>query len=376
MKIGILREIKTTENRVLLVPRDVQKLVEAGHEVFVENGAGSYSNFEDAQYESVGAQILPTSEKIFDSVELIGKVYAPLPIEYELFHDDHIIFSFLHLANNAELMKALLKLKATFFAMEMIRSADNGRYIILEEMSKIAGRLAIIEAATYLEKTHGGKGILFGGSDIVHPTRVTILGAGNAGLAATKTALALGAHVNLVDHDFIRLDNVTKIINMHNLDRFEYSRGILRELLIETDVLIAAVLIPGQRSPVLVNKEDITLMEKGSVIIDLAIDQGGCIETSRPTTAENPTFVFKDIIHFCVTNLPSAVPNTSSNALSRTVLPYIMQLAQLGCEEATALNPELRNGLNIYNGKIVNQQLAAAHNAEAYDILELFELSI
>ncbi len=376
MKIGILREIKTTENRVLLVPRDVQKIVETGHEVYVENGAGSYSNFEDAEYESVGAHILPTSEKIFNTVELIVKVHAPQPIEYELFHDDHIIFSFLHLASNADLMKALLKLKATFFAIEMIRSAKDGRYLILEEMSKIAGRLAIIEGAKYLEKTFGGKGILFGGLQPDRPTRVTILGAGNAGIEATKTALALDAHVNLIDHDFVRLESDPEIINMNNLNRFEYSRGIMRELLTETDLLIAAVQVPGERSPVLVKKEDVRLMEKGSVIIDLAIDQGGCVETSRPSTTENPIFIFENIIHFCVTNLPSVVPNTSSNALSEAVLPYIIQLAQLGCEEATALNPELRNGLNIYNSKIVNQQLAQAHNIEAYDILELFELSI
>jgi len=376
MKIGILREIKTTENRVLLVPEDVQKIVEAGHEVFVENGAGSYSNFEDAEYESVGAQILPTSEKIFDTVELIGKVHAPLPIEYELLHDDHIIFSFLHLANNADLMNALLKLKATFFAMEMIRSANDGKHPILEAMSKIAGQLAIFEGAKYLERTYGGKGVLFGTADKNNPTRVTIIGAGNAGISATKTALALGAHVNLIDHDFVRLESVSGITNMQNLDRFEFSRGILRELLIETDILIAAVQIPGQKSPILVQKEDVALLGKGSVVIDLSIDQGGCVATSRPTTPENPIFVFQDIIHFCVTNLPSAVPNTSSSALSKAVIPYIIQLAQLGCEEATALNLELRNGMNIYNGKIVNQQLAEVHNIEAYDILELFELSI
>jgi alanine dehydrogenase len=376
MKIGILREIKTTENRVLLVPEDVQKIVEAGHEVYVENGAGGYSNFEDAEYESVGATILPTSEKIFETVELIGKVHSPLPIEYELLHDDHIIFSFLHLANNADLMKALLKIKATFFAMEMIRSAQNGKHPILEAMSRIAGQMAVIEGAKYLERTYGGKGILLGRTDGERPGRVTIVGAGNAGIAAASTALALGAQVNLVDHDFVRLENVNGIPNMQNLDRFEYSRGILRELLMETDLLITAVQIPGQRSPKLVKKEDVLLLGKGSVIIDLSIDQGGCVETSRPTTPDNPIFIFENIIHFCVTNLPSAVPNTSSSALSKAVAPYIIQLAQLGCEEATTLNQELRSGLNIYNGKIVNPQLAQAHNVESYDVLELFELSI
>ena len=376
MKIGILREIKTTENRVLLVPADVQKLIDAGHEVYVENGAGGYSNYDDAEYESVGAQILPTSEKIFQTVELIGKVHAPVPIEYEVLHDDHIIFSFLYLANNPELVRALLKIKATFFAMEMIRTVKDGRFPILESMSRIAGHMAVTEGAKYLQKTYGGKGILLGGPGGPKQAVVTIIGAGNAGIAATNTALAMGARVNLIDHDFIRLGKVTDALNTQSLDRFEYSRGILRELLIETDLLITAVQRPGQKPPVLVKKEDIGLLGKGSVIVDLSIDQGGCVETSRPTTPENPIFVLQDIVHYCVTNLPSAVAFTSSNALSNAVLPYIMQLAQLGCEEATALNLELRNGLNIYNGKVVNQQLAKAHNLEAYDILELFELSI
>jgi alanine dehydrogenase len=375
MKIGLLKEIKTSEQRVLLIPGDVQKLTEGGHEVYVENGAGVYSNFDDSSYESVGAKILPTSEKIFQTVKFLLKVQAPTPIEYELYLPEHISFSFLHLPNNSDRLNALLKQKSVFFAAEMIRNSDN-KTPILSAMSDIAGKLSIYQGAKLLEYASGGKGVLLSGTKGVPPGRVTIIGAGHAGSAAAIQALSQGSYVNLMDSDYNKLENFKFRVPNPHLEIFEYSRAILREVLLETDLLITSVQNPEQKAPILVKKEDIKLLSPGSVIIDLSVDQGGCVETSRPTTTENPTFIKDGIVHYCVTNLPSLVPNTSSQALSAAVLPYVNLIAQLGSEEAIAINPEIRNGLNLYHGKVVNANLAKAHELEHYDILELLELSI
>jgi alanine dehydrogenase len=242
-------------------------------------------------------------------------------------------------------------------------------------MSEIAGRMAVLNAAKYIEKQFGGKGILIGGAGDVESANITILGAGVAGTAAAKIALAIGANVTLMDTDDSKLEPF-RSHQISQLNLFEFSRGLLREILLETDILIASVLVPGQKPPVLVTRDDIKLMQPGSLVIDLSVDQGGCIETSRPTTFDNPTYLFEGIVHSAVTNLPSAVPFTASRALSGAALPYIMQIAQLGTHEAIALSPEIRSGLALYRGKIVNKDLAALQKQEYYDILELLELNI
>lgn len=375
MKIGILKEIKPAENRVILVPDDVEKLVQAGHEVFVENGAGQYSSFMDAEYEAAGAVILPTSEKVFKTAELLLKVLPPMPIEYELFTEQHISFSYLFLPSNPELLKALLKYNSIFFAMEMFRNNKN-KHPVLKSMSKLAGKMAIFEAAKYLQRTYGGKGILLGRTENTPAARVTILGAGTAGKAAANQALRLGADVNLIDIDPEQLEKFENPNPRAELVLFEFSRGMLQEVLLDTDVLITAAQVPGQKAPTLVTNSDIKLMQQGSIIIDLAIDQGGCVESSRPTSPENPVFNHEGILHHCVSNLPSAIPNTASTMISAAAMAYVTQIAQLGGDESIALLPDIRSGLVIYHRKIVNELLAASNNMEYYEVREMLELSL
>ena len=375
MTIGILKEINTSENRVLLIPSDVSSLVEAGHQVFVENGAGVYSNFSDQQYESAGATILPSAEKIFQKVELVLKVQAPMPVEYELYTSDHISFSFLHLVNNPELLSVLAKSGAIFFSSEML-SDTNSHRSVLSAMSDIAGKMAIINGAKYLEKQFGGKGKFICGLNGIDSTNITILGAGTAGIAAARFAATIGANVTIIEVDESRRVNFRSPEFQNNYNFYEYSRGVLREVLLETDILIASVWIPGKKPPILVSRDDIKLMQPGSLVIDLSADEGGCIETTRPTTIDKPIYVYDGIVHFCVTNLPSSVPYTASHALSKAIIPYIMQIAQLGMHEAIAISPEIRSGLVLYRGKIVNKDIAETVKKEYYDILELLELNI
>ena len=375
MTIGLLKEINISENRVLLIPSDVSSLVQAGHQVFVESEAGEHSNFSDQLYESAGAIILPSAEKIFQKVELVLKVQVPMPVEYELYTPDHISFSFLHILNNPELLSVLSKSGAIFFASEML-SDTNSHRSVLSAMSDIAGKMAVINGAKYLEKQFGGKGKFISGLNGSDSTNITILGAGTAGTAAAKMAAAIGANVTLIDVDESKFECLRSIEHQYNFSFYEYSRGVLREVLLETDILIASVWIPGKKPPILVNRDDIKLMQPGSLVIDLSADEGGCIETTRPTTIDKPVYIIDGIIHFCVTNLPSSVPYTSSRALSSAIIPYIMRIAQLGMHEAIAISPEIRSGLAVYRGKVVNKDIAASLKKEYYDILELLELNI
>jgi alanine dehydrogenase len=375
MKIGILNEIRVHENRVLLIPGDVNALVQEGHQVYVEKDAGVDSNFLDTDYEQAGATILPSSEKIFQKVKLVLKVLPPRSIDYEMFTENHIGFCFLHLANNPERLQRLLKCNTIFFSAEMIKTSDN-ICPILSPMSEIGGKLSVMQAAKYLEKPSGGKGIsLFPVTDLP-PATITIVGSGTAGGAAAIYALQNGAKVNLLDIDIHKTESIAKKVKNENLHIFEYSGSILKELLSDTDVLITAVLKYGYPTPKLVTRKDLKVMQKNSVIIDLSIDQGGCVENARPTMHDNPIFVQDDVIHFCVANLPSAVPYTSSRVLSAAALPYIKQIASMGFEESISISSELRQGLSIYRGKIVNPQIAKVHGLEYYPILELLELSI
>jgi alanine dehydrogenase len=375
MKIGVLNEIRTHENRVILIPADVKVLVQEGHEVFVEKDAGVDSNFTDADYEQAGATILPSAEKIFQNARLILKVLPPRPIDYEMYTEEHIGFCFLYIPNNPERLQRLLKCNSIFFAAEMIKTSDD--YLpILAPMSEIAGKMAIIQAAILLEKPSGGKGISLFSVMGLPPATITIVGGGVAGTAAAVNGLQNGANVNLLDIDLHKLESIEKKINNKNLHIFEFSKAIFRELLAKTNVLITAILKYGYPAPILLARKELKLMQKNSIIIDLSMDQGGVVETSRPTTHESPVFVQDDIIHYCVPNMPSAVPFTSSSSLSAAVLPYIKQIATMGFEESISISSELRQGLNIYRGKIVHPQIAKVHGYEYYPILELLELSI
>jgi len=375
MNIGILRGIKFLEPRVALIPNDVRELVEAGHSVFVENGAGIMSNHDDYEYESAGAEILPTSEKVYDVANLILKVQNPMSVEFELFGPDQICISLLNLADNLELLNALLKTNSTFIASEMIGNATRG-FPIFDAMNEIIGKIALIEAGKYLQQHLGGKGILLAGTAFTPPAYITILGSGTSAQAAARQALVNQAQVIMIDDDFEKLRTFHQAMPNANIRIHEYSPVILREVLLETDVLITAKHQAGKKSPVLVNQSDIRLLSPGSIIIDLAIDQGGCLETSRPTTAAKPVFIQEKILHFCVSPLAASVPKTSSAVYSALLLPYVKMITELGCKEALAVDSNLRNGLNIYQGKLVNAEIAANFHLQSYDILEFFEMNI
>ena len=375
MHIGILRGIKFLESRVALIPADVRKLVEAGHNVYVENGAGIMSNHDDYEYESVGAEVLPTSEKVYDVANLICKVQNPMPVEFDSLAADHICISFLNLADNPDLLKALLNTKSTFIASEMIGDPERD-FPIFNAMNEIAGKLAIIEAGQYLQQNYGGKGILLMGTDLTGPAHLLILGSGVSAQTAARWALLNQAMVIMIDNDIEKLRRFQQGLNNKNLAIHEYSPVILRELLLDIDVLIAAKHAPGFKAPILVGQADLKLLKPGSIVIDLAIDQGGCLETSRPTTAAKPVFIQDKILHFCVSPLAAVVPHTSSAVYSNLLFPYAKAIADLGCREAVAVNSDLRNGLNIYQGKLVNPDLAANFHLQGYDILELFEMNI
>jgi alanine dehydrogenase len=375
MNIGILRGLKFQEPRVALVPADVRSLIKAGHAVYVENGAGLMSNHDDSEYESAGAEIIPTSEKIYEIANLICKIQTPLPVEFELFAQDHICISILNLADNPELLKALLNTNSTFIAAEMIGNTRIG-YPIFDALNEINGRLALIEAGKYLQQHLGGKGILLTGTHHSPAARLTVLGSGITARTVAAGALQNRVQVIMLDDDVESLRVIQTDLQDENLSIHEFSPVILREVLMETDVLIAAKHRPGFKSPILVTQNDLQLLKPGSLVIDLTIDQGGCLETSRPTTVSKPVFTQNKVLHFCVSPLSAVVPQTSSAVYSALLLPYIKAITELGLKETLAVTPDLRNGLNIYQGKLVNADLASNFNLESYDILELFEMNI
>jgi alanine dehydrogenase len=369
MNIGLLKEIKTFENRILLAPDAVQELVELGNTIYVESGAGKGSGFVDKAYESAGATLLPSSEKVYSKAELVLKVQAPMSIEYDLFTDKHICFCYLLPMHNPEKLQSLLKSGAIFLSGELIPP-------IKSAMSEVAGRVAIIQAQKYLERVYGGKGILFSGACDIPGARVSVIGNNASALAASKQALQLGSSVNLICVDY---DNLVSFKSEHQsdpLEVFEFDRGILQNLLLETDVLIITEQDPSEKQKIQLKKEDLNLLEAGSLIIDLSLKNGDIIDRSRETKPNEPIYIENDLVFFSVSNLPSFVAKTSSYILSRTMIKYISQLTQMGFEEAIATSPELRNSLVLYHGKVVNSLLAKNTDYEHYDILELLELNI
>ncbi len=362
MRIGVPKEVKVREYRVGLVPASVRELVAHGHEVFVEHEAGAGIGVRDADYAGVGATVLPDAAQVFERAELIVKVKEPQPAERAMLRPDHVLFTYLHLAPDAPQTEELIASGATCIAYETVTD-DFGRLPLLAPMSEVAGRLSIQAGAISLEKVHGGSGVLLGGVPGVPPAKIVIIGGGVVGINAAQMAVGLGARVVILDRS---LDVLRRIDHQfHGRIRTVYSTAdAIDRLLAGADLVIGAVLIPGAAAPKLVTREDLKTMRPGSVLVDVAIDQGGCFETSRPTTHDEPTFVVDDIVHYCVANMPGAVPRTSAFALNNATLPFVQAIAGKGAIRALKEDRHLMNGLNVYQGKITCKEVAEARNLE------------
>jgi len=359
MKIGVPKEIKNNENRVALTPGGVQTLLKNGHSVFIETDAGSSSGFTDEQYISSGAQILNTAKEVFDIAEMIMKVKEPIEQEYDLIRPNQLVFTYFHFASNEELTRAMMKTNAVCLAYETVENKNTLPLLI--PMSEVAGRMSVQEGAKYLEKPKGGKGILLGGVPGVKAANVLVIGGGVVGTQAAFMAAGLGAHVTIMDISLPRLRYLSEIMPA-NVDTVMSSQYNIAEALPLTDLVIGAVLIPGAKAPHLITREMLKTMQPGSVLVDVAIDQGGCFETSVPTTHAKPVYQVEGIQHYCVANIPGAVPFTSTLALTNATLPYAVKLANLGWEKACEQYEDLQKGLNIVNGKVVCKAVAETFN--------------
>jgi alanine dehydrogenase len=356
MRIGVPKEIKVHEYRVGLVPAAARELVDAGHEVLVQAGAASGIGFSDADYQRVGAKVAAKAEEIFASADMIVKVKEPQPQECAMLHRGQVLFTYLHLAPDPKQTEALVKSGATCIAYETVTAPD-GSLPLLTPMSEVAGRMSVQVGAFCLQKANGGRGILLGGVPGVAPAKVVILGGGVSGTHAAEMAVGMRADVTVVDRSVKRLRELSALFGTSL--RTEYStQDHVEALVLEADLVIGAVLIPGAAAPRLVTREMVKRMKAGSVLVDIAIDQGGCFETSRPTTHAEPTFVVDDVIHYCVANMPGAVPRTSTFALNNATLPFARKLADLGWQRALRADPHLANGLNVHEGQVNNAAVA------------------
>ena len=361
MIVGILKEIKTAENRVSMTPTGVEQMLHHGHTLLVEKNAGKNSGYTNTEYANTGATIVETAAEIYRQADMVMHVKEPLPQEYDLIRPNQIIFTYLHLAADEQQTRALIKAGSINIAYETIQKAD-GSLPLLTPMSEVAGRMAAQEGASYLQMSHGGRGVLLGGVPGVEPATVVVIGGGVVGTNAALMACGLGAKVYLLDTSLERIRHLTEIMPK-NCFPVMSSRSKLRKLLSQADLVIGAVLIPGAKAPKLVTREMLKLMKKGTVIVDVAIDQGGCFETSHPTTHKEPTFVVDGIIHYCVANMPGAVARTSTVALTNATLPYALEIADKGWKKAAQENPEIMGGLNVVQGKVTCQAVA-----EAFDL--------
>ena len=358
MIIGIPKETKRDEYRVALLPVGVEELVRRGHRVLVEQAAGVGSGLPDDAYRACGAEILGTAAEVFGASELIVKVKEPQPAELSLIRSGQTVFTYFHFAASRDLTEGFLHTGATALAYETLRDR-NGRLPLLVPMSEVAGRMSIQEGAKYLEKPQMGRGILLGGVPGVPPANVLVLGAGTVGANAAKVAAGFGANIALLDTNLERLrylDDVTA----PNIDCLFSDRHTIRERLSWADLVIGSVLIPGARAPHLVERDDLALMKPGAVIIDVAIDQGGCIATSRPTSHAEPTFVIDEVVHYCVTNMPGAVGRTSTHALCNATLPYVLQVAEQGVIAAAKSSEAIASAVNVLSGELLSSAVAAA----------------
>ena len=355
MIIGVPKEIKEEEYRVSLLPSTAKELVKKGHQVLIEKDAGVGSGIKDKEYLKAGAEILNKAEEIFKRAELIVKVKEPQEKEYPLLWEGQIIFTFFHFAAARKLTEAMIKRKIVALAYETVQK-DDGSLPLLSPMSEIAGKLASQEGAKYLEKPFGGKGVLLGGVSGVAPGKVLIIGAGTVGENAATVAAGMGADVILLDINLERLRHLKGILPA-NVKLIYSNPATLKKYLKKADLVIGAVLIPGAKAPQLINKEMLKLMEPGTVLVDVAIDQGGCFETSRPTTHQEPTYVVDGIVHYCVANIPGAVARTSTFALCNSTSPYLLLLAEKGVKKAIQENTALRRGLSLFKGEVVSREL-------------------
>ncbi len=358
MKVGILKEIKSQENRVSMTPAGVEQMVMHGHTVLVERNAGVGSSFSNEEYTKVGGIIVDTPQEIFAQADMVMHVKEILPPEYDLLRPGQIVFTYLHLAADLEQTKALMKSKCVAIAYETVE-LNGGRLPLLQPMSEVAGRMSIQEAARFLEMAQGGAGLLLGGVPGVPPAKVMVIGGGIVGVNAAKMACGLGADVTIYDVNLERLRYLSDVMPA-NCKLIMYSPLSIREDIKSADVVVGAVLVAGAKAPKLVTRDMISTMKKGSVMVDVAIDQGGCFETSRPTTHTDPVFTIDGVTQYCVANMPGAVARTSTIALTNATLPYALQIADKGWEKALAEDPALAKGLNVCDGKVVYKPVAEA----------------
>jgi alanine dehydrogenase len=354
--IGVPKEIKRDEYRVAMLPVGVEELTRAGHRVLLQQGAGLGSGIPDELYVEHGAILVENAAAIFAEAELVVKVKEPLPSEWPLLRRGQVVFTYFHFAADRQLTEAMLASGCTAVAYETLRD-DHGRLPLLTPMSEVAGRMSIQEGAKYLERPQMGRGILLGGVPGVAPANITILGGGVVGANAAKVAAGFGANIGLLDINMDRLRYLDDVMPP-NVDCLFSDRHTIREQLRRADLVIGAVLIPGAKTPCLIERDDLRHMQPGSVIIDVAIDQGGCVETSRPTTHSEPVFVVDGVLHYCVTNMPGAVGRTSTYALCNVTLPWVMRIAQQGLEAAARASRPLARAVNILDGDVVNQAVA------------------
>jgi alanine dehydrogenase len=369
MIIGVPKEIKNNENRVAVTPAGAQEFIRKGHTVYIQTKAGEGSGFNDQEYIGAGAKILPNAEDVFTVAEMIIKVKEPIEQEYGLIKKDQLVFTYFHFASYEPLAHAMIKTGAVCLAYETVERPDRSLPLLIP-MSEVAGRMAIQEGAKYLEKPLKGRGILLGGVPGVMPAKVLILGGGVVGTNAAKIAAGMGADVIITDVNLNRLRYLDDVMpkNVHTMASNDY---VLRELVKTHDLIVGGVLIPGAKAPKLITRDMLKTMRPGTVLVDVAVDQGGCIETCKPTTHEDPTYIIDDIVHYCVANMPGAVPYTSTLALTNATLPYALKLANLGWKKACKDNEDLRKGLNVVGGKVVYKAVADSFNLPFVDVQEV-----
>jgi alanine dehydrogenase len=369
MIVGIPTEIKADEYRVSITPAGVEILRQQGHAVLVERGAGTASGFEETAYAQAGAEVVGTAKEIFERSGMILRVKEPQPSEYALLQENQIYFAFLHLATSEEMTRAFMKAGSVAIGYETVQRTD-GSLPLLTPMGEVAGPMAIQEGAKYLEMAQGGHGLLLGGVPGVDPGTVLILGGGAVGVHAAKTACGLGAHVYILDTNLDRLRYLRDIMPS-NCFVLMCSPAAIREFIKQADVVVGAVLVPGARTPILVKREMLKTMKTGAVLVDVAIDQGGCFETSKETTHTKPTYVVDGIVHYCVSNMPGALPLTSTIALTNATLPYALELADKGWQKALRENADINRGANVVKGKVTHRGVAGALSLEYTPIEEV-----
>lgn len=367
MIVGVPKEIKNNENRVALTPAGAKELVKRGHTVYVQHTAGEGSSFPDAGYESAGAIILPTIEEVYKKAGMIMKVKEPIPSEYGLVRSGQLLFTYFHFASEEALTLAMVRSGAACLAYETVEKEDHTLPLLIP-MSEVAGRMSVQEGAKYLEKPQGGKGVLLGGVPGVKPAKVLVIGGGIVGYNAALMAAGMGADVTIMDISLPRLRYLSEVMP-RNVNTLYSSMHNIEQELPATDLVIGAVLITGAKAPHLITRDMLKLLKKGSVLVDVAIDQGGCFETSHPTTHADPIYEVDGIIHYCVANIPGAVPQTSTLALTNSTLPYALKLAEKGWREACKEDRSLELGLNVVDGKIVYPAVAAAFGLDYYPLV-------